>query len=237
MKIRYNFKTIYKFNLDEELHNKSIHFLLDELKEYIIKESPIDLLVDLNIDNMIFINKGLILDMDKTFLDYKLTNDDSIILIENKYKTKKDPKKYKDYNAIFDSILNNLNIPNQEIYTNGNSFANLLNNYISENTPVFNLNSNQINETNENQNQNNNNNNITTQVINLDTIVVNNNNDNNDNNNDNNDNNDNKDNNDNNKYQEQLNELNTMGFYDNNYNLQLLQLFNGDINQVIGSLC
>ena len=153
-------------------------------------------------------------------------------------------------NKIFDSLFTDINLQlplTPEIYTNGSSFSELINNYVNENTPSIINTNNSTNPTNptNSTNSTNSNTNIESNRIHQNTneeITVNNNNNIDDNNNNNNSiddknniNNNDDNNNNNNDYSEQLQKLNTMGFYDNNYNLQLLELFGGDLNLVINS--
>ena len=78
MKIKYKHKTIYKFTLTNEMHNKSINYLIDKLEQYALEESSIDLLINLKLENVCLLNKGIILDINKTFKEYNLTNNDYV---------------------------------------------------------------------------------------------------------------------------------------------------------------
>lgn len=229
MKINYNQKTIYNLELDNETIIKPLKIIYDFLEKILNEGQRIDFPDDLS--SLIFINKGLVLDNEKTFQEQNLTDKDFLILIANRPNQKRN--KINIETKLLESLTTNTSI--QELFY-GNSFSDIINNYINNNpAPIVN-NINNINNTNNTNDTNN----TTNNAAPAPSADESNSNINHSSKNDSNEENVNNENvNDENKkdYSEQLKHLNLMGFYDNSYNIHLLKLFNGDLTKVINTLC
>ncbi len=175
-----------------------------------------------------FINKGIILEKTLSFKEYRLTNEDYIVIVKQQQYDFEKSRKI-SFKKLLNLVKNLTNEPLPSITATDNLLP-LQPLPAAEESEII------IETTSEIINPNNLNEIINTEV-NIDNITnnisdnINNDTNNNDNNSDTNIINENE-----NEQNEKLKQLNFMGFHDNIYNKQLLTLFNNNIEQVINFL-